>query len=370
MKVIKDEILEKKRRLNRYMEDKGIEAILLAKKSNFFWASCGARSKIVEHSDAGFSYLLYHKDKFYLLTTNIEAQRMLDEEIDLLIDPVLLSYKWFEEDGLKKAIEKIIDIKKVYQDSMLVKGAKNLAPDFDKIRYKLTDSEKKRYLKLCSDTSICMTRTCMEIKKGFTELEVQARLSERLISENIMPYVLLVGSDKRLMDYRHPIPTSKKIEKYVMVVICGQRDGLISACTRFVHFKEPSKEIEEAKKIISYIDAMMILGSRPGRRYSDILKDEKKAFDSYGLKDEWENHHQGGPLGYEGRYFLVTPDTDHKIDKDHAIAWNPSMRGYKSEDTLIVGPEENIVATRDKDWPAITVETEYGQIERPDILIK
>ena len=119
-----------------------------------------------------------------------------------------------------------------------------------------------------------MTETCAAIKKGMSEFEVQAELSERLISLEIMPFVLLVGSDKRLASYRHPIPTGKRIEEYAMVVICGQRKGLISACTRFVHFGRISKEVAEAKKLISYIDAMMIMGSRPGRKYSDILEEE------------------------------------------------------------------------------------------------
>jgi hypothetical protein len=58
------------------------------------------------------------------------------------------------------------------------------------------------------------------------------------------------------------------------------------------------------------------------------------------------------------------------IEEDNAIAWNPSMSGFKSEDTIIVGKDENKIITFDKRWPTIKVDTELGSIKRPDILIK
>ena len=46
------------------------------------------------------------------------------------------------------------------------------------------------------------------------------------------------------------------------------------------------------------------------------------------------------------------------------------MRGFKSEDTIIVGKDKNLIITDDKNWPKIEIETEYGKVLRPDILIK
>lgn len=360
----------KKKRISDYMDKKKIKALLLAKKSNFFWATCGGRSQIVDYSELGFSYLLYYEDKFYLLTTNIEAQRMLEEELSQIYGIEAVTYMWFEPDGLKKRLTEIVDISDIYQDWPLLQEAKMLDTDFDHLRFRLTEQEKKRYYNLCRDTSKCITSTCKEIKAGMTEFDIQASFSERLISSEVMPFLILIGSDERLYKYRHPIPTDKKIERYVMVVVCGLRDGLIAACTRFVHFGSLSEDLIRAREIILEIDSRMILSSRPGKSYSEILREEAETFMSYGHEDEWHNHHQGGPLGYEGRYFLVTPYTEHVIQKDNAIAWNPSIRGFKSEDTIIVEEESNKVATYDEDWPSIEIENEFGVIRRPDILIK
>ena len=77
-----------------------------------------------------------------------------------------------------------------------------------------------------------------------------------------------------------------------------------------------------------------------------------------------------GPIGYEGRYFLVNSKTDEIIKENNAIAWNPSASGFKSEDTIIVEKDENKIITFDKEWPILKVDTGSSVVERPDILVR
>jgi hypothetical protein len=52
------------------------------------------------------------------------------------------------------------------------------------------------------------------------------------------------------------------------------------------------------------------------------------------------------------------------------VAWNPSITGVKSEDTVLVtdaGPE---VLTRTGAWPQARVELDGGAVERPTILAR
>jgi hypothetical protein len=155
-----------------------------------------------------------------------------------------------------------------------------------------------------------------------------------------------------------------------MVVTCAMKWGLMAAITRIVYFGKLPSEILKARDIICSIDSEMILSSRPGVKYSNVLNNEIKAFERHGLESEWKNHHQGGPIGYEGRYFCVTPDCDEVICKNHAVAWNPSMRGFKSEDTIIVEENENRIVTQDDNWPLMEIETDDGVVLRPDILVR
>ena len=361
---------EKKERLSKYLEERDLEGAVFTRRSNFSWLTCGGRNKIVDCLDDGGATLLFHKGKLYLFTTNIEMERMKDEEINDLNLIDCIPYMWFKADEFQKRIAEIVDLTKIRQDSRILKGVDFLDDEFNKIKLCLTGPEKTRYKELGRVSTKCMTETCRDIKKGMTEFRVQAILSDHLISEGITPWIILIGSDERLFNYRHPVPTGKEIKNYVMVVVGAMKWGLIASITRLVYFGKPPDEILKARDIITRVDANMILSSRPGIRYSLVINNEIKESKEHGLETEWHNHHQGGPGGYEGRFFLVTPETRDMIEKNHAIAWNPSMRGFKSEDTFIVGEDKNLIITRDESWPALEVNMENGKILRSDILIK
>jgi hypothetical protein len=65
----------------------------------------------------------------------------------------------------------------------------------------------------------------------------------------------------------------------------------------------------------------------------------------------------------------VTLDTDGIVHDRQAFAWNPSIRGTKSEDTMLVNGDEFEVLTVSPDWPAITVRMDSAIVERPDIRV-
>jgi hypothetical protein len=62
----------------------------------------------------------------------------------------------------------------------------------------------------------------------------------------------------------------------------------------------------------------------------------------------------------------------HVVGMRQAFAWNPSIAGVKSEDTILVSPERGLeVITRPErsSWPLLRAEVEgLGALDRPDIL--
>ena len=93
------------------------------------------------------------------------------------------------------------------------------------------------------EAATALEDTCRNIRKGMSEYEISGELQKNASSKGIEAMAALVISDERLIKYRHPVPTSKKIEKYVLVVICGRKYGLIACASRFVHFGMPSEDI-------------------------------------------------------------------------------------------------------------------------------
>ena len=104
---------------------------------------------------------------------------------------------------------------------------------------------------------------------------------------------------------------------------------------------------------------------------AEIFAAGVKAYRDSGFPEEWRQHHQGGPTGYAGRYFKATPTEERKVIADSAFAWNPSITGTKSEDTiLIAGKKEPEVISTTPGWPMVETVYKGIKISRPAILIK
>ena len=79
-------------------------------------------------------------------------------------------------------------------------------------------------------------------------------------------------------------------------------------------------------------------------------------------------HHQGGPASYAPRDYLVTPDSAEIVAENQVYAWNPSIAGVKSEDTILIGSAGNEVLTSIAGWPTYEVEMDGRSVYRPAIL--
>jgi hypothetical protein len=79
-------------------------------------------------------------------------------------------------------------------------------------------------------------------------------------------------------------------------------------------------------------------------------------------------HHQGGLAGYAPREIVATPEAVDEVAVGQVYAWNPSIAGTKSEDTILVGEQENEVLTSIPAWPVTRVMVNDRTIRRPAIL--
>jgi antitoxin VapB len=206
-------------------------------------------------------------------------------------------------------------------------------------------------------------------RPGQTEHVIASHMARELVSRGAQAVVLLVATDERIFRFRHPLPTDKVLDRYAMLILCGRKWGLVCSVTRLVHFGSLPDEVRAKAESTARVDATFIGATRPGRAVRDVFADGLAAYAAEGFPDEWRLHHQGGAAGYEPREFLGTPDEGEPVVEGQAYAWNPSITGTKSEDTVLVGPEECEVITEIPGWPLYRVEVGGREIARPAILV-
>jgi antitoxin VapB len=206
------------------------------------------------------------------------------------------------------------------------------------------------------------------IQPGMTELTIARMLTDKSLAHGGYPVVNLVASDERVARYRHPLPTDKTVERYVMVVLCLRSTGLIAAITRFVHFGPIPTELATKAQASARVDAKMILGTRKGRTMSEMFALAGQAYRDEGYPTAITEHHQGGSIAYLPREIFAQPGETEIIAEQQAFAWNPSIRGTKSEDTILLGASGPEIITQTHDWPTLPITIDGQTIQRPAIL--
>ena len=71
-----------------------------------------------------------------------------------------------------------------------------------------------------------------------------------------------------------------------------------------------------------------------------------------------------------GEYSTICGGYADSIYADQAFAWNPSITGTKSEDTIICRADGPQVMAAQTDWPMIEAQWNGQTMSRPDILVK
>jgi antitoxin VapB len=144
--------------------------------------------------------------------------------------------------------------------------------------------------------------------------------------------------------------------------------GLVAAVTRLVHFGPLPEELAARAQAVARVDAKMILGTQAGKTLGELYALADQAYHEEDYPTAVEEHHQGGSIAYLPREILARPNDSTVIAERQAFAWNPSVRGAKSEDTIILGPSDPVVITQTGDWPMVAVPINDQAILRPAIL--
>jgi Xaa-Pro aminopeptidase len=358
------ELETKLQRMQDLLKQHQADALLLTRVSSFAWATCGAASYINTASTTGVGSLLITPKGRYLITDNIEAPRFEKEEKLAAQGWEFRVAPWH---AANPALAELTQGLKLAADG-LYPGAIDLSAEMSRLRANLLPEEGERYRTVSRSCAEAMNAAIRAVRPGMMEYEIAALLDRETLARGVQPIVNLIATDDRIFNFRHPLPADKQLDKYAMLVLCGRQHGLVTSVTRLVHFGRLPDEVRPKMEAVARIDAAFIAATRPGRTLGDVFKRATAEYRAVGFPDEWQLHHQGGPAAYEPREYVGTPNSTDAVEVGQAYAWNPSITGAKSEDTVLIGPSSNEVMTEIPGWPLLKIEVDGQTWQRPAIL--
>ena len=346
------ELEEKHARLVEWLHREKLSGVLIRRNENVAWVTGGAvELRVLTPSETGVASLLVTAEgKRYYFTTENEAPRLADEEFGALdFEPVL--FPWYADDTAAAAAKLAGGL---LGSDTPVPGtiAVNLFP----LRASLSESEIARYKWLGANTAAATVDSLKRVEPGMTEYDLEANTAANLLKRGILPSVYLYAVDARILKYKHAVARGAKLEKYGMLNLCTRKWGLAISVTRFVHFGELPAELGARFKSAAQVNAALLDATKVGASSAELFRVAQAAYAAEGFPGEERFHHQGGPTGYGEREWVAMPNGKETVVDNQAFAWNPSIRGGKAEDTVILrdGKIEWLTAT--PELPVIEVE--------------
>ena len=363
-----EEVLAKLESLRGWLDHSDLDAALITSQSGFAWITGGGDNTVTLAEEAGAASVLVTGEDAYLLSANNELRRLVDEEMaGAGFTPV--DWPWYEAEGESRVVDRLCDPARTVSDLGRL-GLPVAPPELTELRFTLLPPEIERYRRLGHDAAEAVEVAVLAACPGDREVDVAARLAEECGRRAIAPVVNLVGVDDRIASYRHPMPTGRRLNRTLLVSLSGRRQGLYVSLTRMVHFGQLDPDLAARFAAVRRIDARLIAESGGGARLGEVFAHGVDQYGREGFATEWEHHHQGGLTGYAGREVFATATSHHVLRPGQAVAWNPTIPGVKSEDTVLVGTDGGAVLSATAIWPREPVEVAGTVVTRPDLLVR
>jgi antitoxin VapB len=350
------ELDAKHERLVEWLKVNGLAGVLIRRNENVAWLTGGAvELRVLTPCETGVAALLVTAEgKRYYFTTENEAPRLHDEEFGALdFEPILFPW-WADE---TEATAARLAGGPLGSDTP---GAGMTAVSLAALREGLSETEIARYRWLGLETAAATVEALNEVEPGLSEYDLEAITANALLRRGILPSVYLYAVDDRILKYKHAVARGKRLKHYGMLNLCSRKWGLAISITRFIHFGAVPPELVARFEAAAQVNAALLNATRVGATAAELFNVAQSAYAAHGFPGEERYHHQGGATGYGEREWVATPKGTQVVVNNQAFAWNPSIRGGKTEDTVLLrdGVIENLTPT--PELPVIATDSVEG----------
>jgi Xaa-Pro dipeptidase len=361
-----DELNAKHEKLVESLRAQKLGGALIRRSENIAWLTGGAAEvRVLTPSETGVASLLVTAEgKRYYLTTENEAPRLHDEEFGALdFEPIL--FPWYADETNTMAAK--LSGGRVASD---VPAGEQTLINLRPFRQALGETEIARYRWLGAETAAATVESLHQVEPGLSEYDLEAITAANLLKRSILPSVYLYAVDDRILKYKHAVARGKRLKQYGMLNLCARKWGLAVSITRFIHFGVLPAELATRFRSAAQVNAALLEATKAGASSASLFKVAQDAYAAEGFPGEERSHHQGGPTGYGEREWIARPEGTETVVDNQAFAWNPSIRGGKAEDTVILreGKIEWLTAT--PELPVIEVRVNGRTYPAAGVLVK
>ena len=333
--------------LRELMKSNGLDAFVLRRNPNLAWAIAGRAHVPTTIDMACFDLIITH-DSATAITNVVEAPRLIAEELPSEVS--VQTIKWSEG-----------------RDPLLPTGSKvgsdqpgadriDFGVEVEMMRASLIESDLARFQNICIDAAVALGNAMKQVESSDREIDVAGLITHSLWQADLEIAFLGVAGQDRVHQFRHPLPTEAVVGNRVSASICAKRKGLIASVTRIVTFGGVTGQMIADYTSIFKVEAALLDATVVGKPFSDPINAAIAAYPANGFDaDEWTKHHQGGPTGFLPRDWPANQTSARLIQSNQPIAWNPTGKGWKAEDTIVATNSGVKLLSVDPEWPAFEV---------------
>jgi hypothetical protein len=317
--------------------------------------------------DPSTSPALYcNGEQRWLISSNTEAQRLFDEELDGL-GFQLKEWPWHWD--REQLLADLCAGRRVACDRPQGE-CKVVAEKLRLLRRQMSDYEQACLRALGPVVSHALEATCRTFSQNDTERDVAGQLSHRLLYRGVQPVHIGVAADGRSRLYRQFSFTSMPIRQYAVLTVTGRKYGLTVTASRAVSFGPLEAENVAGQNAVCRVSASYLASTWPDAVPREILLAGRRIYQISGYEHEWLLAPQGFLTGRVPVELLFTPQVGDLFQPGWAVVWTVTAGAASSCDTFLITSAGPKVMTPVDSWPLKKIRIQGNEFIRPDVLIR
>lgn len=352
------------------LQEVGCEGLLLLEPANFAWLTSGGMARGLT-DPAGEPAAYCNGEHRWIIASNVDSQRLFDEEIDGL-GFQLKEWPWHW--GREQLLADLCHNRKVACDrpNAFDGGSGvtlvSVAEQMRRLRRQLTAYEQACQLALGQTVAHALEATCRTLSLGDSEREIAGHLSHRLIHRGVLPLHIGVAVDGRSRLYRRFGFTSAPLTHYAVLTVTARKYGLYVTASRSVCFGELPAEWRQDHNTVCRVSAGYLASTWPDAVPREILLTGRRIYLISGYEHEWHLAPQGYLTGRCPIELLLTPQTQELFQAGWSVTWNATAGAANSCDTFLITDEGPRLVTPTEYWPLKRILIQGAEFYRPDVL--